>query len=353
VSATCKVSECKQQIVAKGFCDKHYRRHKKHGNTDEIHVIEKSCEKCGKNFPTKSIGGKKLYCSELCKKLAYADSLLGCKIPNCGKKRTTQKSELCSMHKQRLQKYGDPLFVKKLARYENSAICTIDGCGKKPLAREMCNQHYTMWKKHGNPLAGAYRMPHKRAIIHEDGSRTCTKCQQRLSLSKFHKDKSATGGYRATCKKCRINHVKKWYGKNKERQSEREKQRRLKNHEKYTEKEKIRYAKDRDKRILLATEHAHLRKARKKKTVTERGISKLSLRKKLGSKCYYCGKEMDFSTAKGKKWTRDMATIEHLIPLAKGGQHTFANTVLACRFCNISKNAKSEKEFRQEMKGKK
>ena len=40
---------------------------------------------------------------------------------------------------------------------------------------------------------------------------------------------------------------------------------------------------------------------------------------------------MDFSTGKNRKFNRDMATIEHLIPLAKGGEHTFVNTVLACR----------------------
>ena len=107
----------------------------------------------------------------------------------------------------------------------------------------------------------------------------------------------------------------------------------------------MRYIKDREKRIALATEHSHLRKARKKKTKTERGISKLALKKKFGTKCYYCAKEMDFSVGAGRKFNRDMATIEHLIPLARGGEHTFENTVLACRHCNISKNAKSEAEF--------
>ena len=97
----------------------------------------------------------------------------------------------------------------------------------------------------------------------------------------------------------------------------------------------------------MATEHAHLRKSRKKKRKIERGISKLSLKKKYGTKCYYCGKEMDFSTGVDRKFNRDMATIEHLIPYSRGGEHTFKNTVLACRHCNISKNAKSIEEFKE------
>jgi 5-methylcytosine-specific restriction endonuclease McrA len=56
---------------------------------------------------------------------------------------------------------------------------------------------------------------------------------------------------------------------------------------------------------------------------------------------------MDFSVGVGRKFNRDMATIEHIIPLAKGGEHTFKNTVLACRFCNISKNAKSLVKFKE------
>ena len=211
----------------------------------------------------------------------------------------------------------------------------------------MCNAHYTMWRIHGDPLAGAFRIPHVKALDHDDGTRTCTKCEKRLSIDNFHKDKTATGGIRATCKKCRNKHVIKWYSKNKIRQAGKEKKRRLANPEKFTEKERLRYLKDKDKRLLLAVEHAHLRKARKKKTKVERGISKLSLKKRFGTKCYYCGKEMDFSTGVARKFNRDMATIEHLIPFSKGGEHTFKNTVLACRHCNISKNAKSEEEFEE------
>jgi 5-methylcytosine-specific restriction endonuclease McrA len=59
---------------------------------------------------------------------------------------------------------------------------------------------------------------------------------------------------------------------------------------------------------------------------------------------------MDFRTGKGWKFNRDMATIEHLISIQDGGSHTFENTVLACRFCNISKGSKTIKEFKEHRK---
>jgi 5-methylcytosine-specific restriction endonuclease McrA len=200
-------------------------------------------------------------------------------------------------------------------------------------------------KNHGSTADGKYVMRVRKAITHEDGTRTCSLCEKRLPIEQFHKDKASPDGFRSRCKECRIKHVKNWYQENKDRQSTKEKIRRQSNPEKYAEKEAERYIRDREKRINLATEHSHRRKARKLQTVVERGISKKSLKKKFGTKCYYCSKEMDFSVGAGRKFNQDMATIEHLIPLARGGEHTWENTVLACRNCNISKNAKTEEEF--------
>jgi len=254
----------------------------------------------------------------------------------------------CAIHYGRLRKYGDVNIFKKLAKYPEGSVCKVDGCNAtKLVSNYMCNKHATMWRLHGDPKGGKYEIKVRKAIDHDDGTRTCSQCARRLPISDFHKDKSATGGRRSKCKKCRIGLVKDWYQDNKERQSGREKKRRRANTEKYAEKEALRYIKDTEKRIGLATEHSHRRKARKLETVIEKGISKNALKRKFGTKCYYCKKEMDFSVGVGRKFNKDMATIEHLIPLARGGEHTWENTVLACRHCNISKNAKSIEDFEE------
>lgn len=51
-----------------------------------------------------------------------------------------------------------------------------------------------------------------------------------------------------------------------------------------------------------------------------------------GNRCVYCLKP-------------DKLTIDHKIPLSRGGSNQLANIVPACRFCNNSKNSKTAKEF--------
>jgi len=327
----CKVDGCESVSANSGYCGKHFMRFKRHG--DPLKVTKRSysenstCETQDCENKPKAKG--------LCTKhwnLERKKNAGICIVSNC--KNSVKAKNLCTTH-----------YDKE--RSKTKPKCSVGNCTKNEHVKGFCNQHYIMWKKHGDPLAGAYRMPFKKAINHADGTRTCTKCMVIKPVSDFHKDKTATDGIRSTCKKCRIDHVKDWYQDNKPRQQKRANLRRKQDPEKERLREAERYIKDREKRILLATEHSHRRKARKLKTVVEKGISKAALKKLFGTKCFYCEKEMDFSVGIGRKFNRDMATIEHLIPLAKGGEHTWENTVLACRHCNISKNAKSIEEFEE------
>ncbi len=51
--------------------------------------------------------------------------------------------------------------------------------------------------------------------------------------------------------------------------------------------------------------------------------------------CIYCGASVDI-------------TMDHLIPLARGGSHTADNVAPACRSCNSSKGIKTVVEFMEE-----
>lgn len=62
------------------------------------------------------------------------------------------------------------------------------------------------------------------------------------------------------------------------------------------------------------------------------------LRKRDGDMCGICGAAIDFSLSGRAKWGR---TVDHIIPRAKGGAHTWANCQLAHSFCNISKGART------------
>jgi len=352
----CKVEDCNKDVKGLGYCRLHWERYKKYGDPMFVKHIwrinpKAKClvEGCTKKVVAKGLCGNhnnrrlKTGSPTTPLKVARYPKNSTCKVEDCRGK--IRGKGYCGKHYTRLRNHGDVSVVKTISKYPEDSVCKVEGCKNKVLANFMCSKHYQMWKEHGDPKGGRYEYKIRKAITHSDGTRTCSECEKRLPIANFHKDKNASDGYRSKCKNCRLKMVKKWYLKDVITRRKVASDRRKKDPEKARKDDLERYGRDREKRIALATEHSHLRKARKKKTKTERGISKLALKKKFGTKCYYCGKEMDFSVGKGRIFNRDMATIEHLIPLARGGEHTFVNTVLACRYCNISKNSKSEEEF--------
>lgn len=72
------------------------------------------------------------------------------------------------------------------------------------------------------------------------------------------------------------------------------------------------------KRRLLLTKQ----KAIKRETLLE-------IAKEQEFQCFYCDRDM------GDKWT-----IDHYIPLSKGGEHTKSNLVACCQSCNSIKGNK-------------
>lgn len=74
----------------------------------------------------------------------------------------------------------------------------------------------------------------------------------------------------------------------------------------------------------------HRRRARKTATPPERALNRdqwQKIRVLSKGKCYWCGKTCE-------------PTIDHVIPLAKGGLHVAENVVVACMKCNRKKSAK-------------
>lgn len=59
--------------------------------------------------------------------------------------------------------------------------------------------------------------------------------------------------------------------------------------------------------------------------------------KKCNDKCVYCGKRLTLGTFD--------ACIDHIIPIAKGGNNEDDNLVVACRKCNSSKGTKLLSEW--------
>jgi 5-methylcytosine-specific restriction endonuclease McrA len=99
------------------------------------------------------------------------------------------------------------------------------------------------------------------------------------------------------------------------------------------EKRKKYHAEWRKNNRLRWNYYASLRRIR----VKENGVFKILDKefKALGQKpCFYCG-------------STDSLTLDHVIPIARGGKHSIGNLVVACKPCNSQKNKRTIQEWRQ------
>lgn len=214
----------------------------------------------------------------------------------------------------------------------------------------------------------------------------CSKCGIEKSLEFFTKDKSNRTGLRSECKDCRREYNKRYYQNNIEnfqkhnsqyyqenrdtlliahRQNyqdnceyykDQKKQYRLDNIEKIKESDKKYYENNKEKKkeynrryrqenkdkLNAQKRDYHQRnpqfvtnrRARRKEFMRDNVITKLEWLKIMESTnwtCTYCGVSLRSSKIR---------TIDHVIPLSKGGSHTVDNLVPACRSCNSKKSAK-------------
>jgi 5-methylcytosine-specific restriction endonuclease McrA len=85
---------------------------------------------------------------------------------------------------------------------------------------------------------------------------------------------------------------------------------------------------------MQASTHTTAVKRKYPKAITEDSPTSYTLKEWLDKKqgeCVYCGDEAKH--------------IDHIIPLSKGGLHTFENLQLICRRCNVAKNNDTVEEF--------
>ena len=70
----------------------------------------------------------------------------------------------------------------------------------------------------------------------------------------------------------------------------------------------------------------------------DRGKVRRRLRERHGDKCYWCKRTMTFDwPPPGQPRPPNVATIEHIVPLSRGGLHDWSNLALACNSCNTSR----------------
>ena len=83
--------------------------------------------------------------------------------------------------------------------------------------------------------------------------------------------------------------------------------------------------------------NTHIRRARKYGCEFER-VNKRKVFERDGWRCYLCGQ--DTPIALSGSGLPNSPELDHVVPLSKGGPHTYENTRCACRQCNHAKGAR-------------
>jgi len=177
--------------------------------------------------------------------------------------------------------------------------------------------------------------------------KACSTCKKEQPSSQYYADKSGKDGYRSDCKYCvkaklKVNYQKKratklaiqknWYVNNSNKAKQYAKQWRKDNPDK-TKKYHQDYAEaNPDKERVRSREKSSNRRAKLKGN----GVFKLSpkdIKRLLTQPCINCG-------------NKNNQTLDHVVPIARGGRHSIGNLQTLCLSCNVSKGTKTIMEWR-------
>jgi 5-methylcytosine-specific restriction endonuclease McrA len=178
----------------------------------------------------------------------------------------------------------------------------------------------------------------------------CSKCQETKPFADFGKDSRSKSGLRGHCRTCNAQYAYSWVAKNPDRAKARSKAHYEANKQLYIDRatnwsknnpdkmQQIRAKtrlKHKDKHAYLIKQWGINNKELKRSYLQKRralqkqngvfAVTKKELIKLYNNPCFYCG-------------SREKITIDHIIPIIKGGTHGVGNLTSACKACNSSKN---------------
>lgn len=177
--------------------------------------------------------------------------------------------------------------------------------------------------------------------------KSCKDCKLDKPISEYSVSKTTKDKINIICKSCAVARSTKWRAANKERANERYRKHYAENSERYKEKGRIRNRawylshqeeqKQRSKEYRIAHPEVKRVSENKRRTAKAGGgtffILPKEITKLLSSNCSYCG-------------TAENVTLDHIVPISRGGKHSIGNLQSLCGSCNSSKNAKTIMEWR-------
>lgn len=177
--------------------------------------------------------------------------------------------------------------------------------------------------------------------------KTCTRCKQSLSTSLFSFRKAAKDKLTSWCRPCMAENAKiirktnafeirakakVSYAQNREKLLQATRSWRANNKEKINEYQKQWRLENADKLKSYSFTQGSLRRSRSKGD-NKFFISSKELDGLKRQPCAYCG-------------AKDKIEIDHIVPLARGGEHRIGNLITSCQSCNRQKHKKTIMEWR-------
>ena len=211
----------------------------------------------------------------------------------------------CSKHYNRWLRNGDPAVRTKRVVTEQ---CSVPECGKPHDAQGLCSAHVTNLRRHGAPTI------RKRGEV-VNGKKICSMCNVDLPVSAFGKRRDQLT---PSCKACSRAYRIARYETDIEAS-------RAANRE-----ASAKYARQR-------RDAARKRRARVR-LVTVEDVSSIQVFDRDRWTCGICGDPIPRVT----RWPHPLSpSLDHRIPLANGGEHSYANTQASHLACNMRKGADS------------
>jgi 5-methylcytosine-specific restriction endonuclease McrA len=155
--------------------------------------------------------------------------------------------------------------------------------------------------------------------------KTCKICGIQKSFNQFAKNSPSKNGIGPYCLDCNRERGRKRYRDNKEFLKEQQRQYRINNYDTRINVERKSRSKNKEKNRPTKNE----RQLRRAKAVKEKTylILEKEIRKLYSDPCFICG-------------SKENQSIDHIIPVSRGGNHSIGNMITLCRSCNSSKNAR-------------
>ena len=157
------------------------------------------------------------------------------------------------------------------------------------------------------------------------GTKNCPKCGRRKALNAFYPSRKSRVGVYSWCKPCMDNRKNLYRAKNREQQRIRD--RAYYQHHKNRLRAKALAWQKTPKGRLYCAANQMLRYARQRNAPLIEKIDRLAIYIRDNGRCHICHHKVSLKTF----------TLDHLVPLARGGEHTARNQAVAHRTCNTKR----------------